>query len=248
MLWFLAGLLLLGPAPENIQAQERLKEGQRLMSSERFEEAAEAFREAIQLDPLLVMAHYGLGQARMALKQYPAAVTAFQGAREAFHKRAAAGVSRRMENESAREDRIRALQDKVRDNVALQLAPGSRAAQLRDVRIQQWEIEISALQRSQNEHQTIPDLPPGLSLALGSAHFRSGQLADAEREYRAALAVQPKLGEPRNNLAVVLLLTGRPAEAKEQVAIAEKNGFKVSAGLKKDVEIALATVSNSPRP
>ena len=60
--------------------------------------------------------------------------------------------------------------------------------------------------------------------------------------------MQPKLGEPRNNLAVVLLLTGRPAEAKEQLALAEKNGFKVPVGLKKDVETALATGSNSPRP
>ena len=97
MLWFLAGLLLLGPTPEGIQAQQRLKEGQRLMSSEKFEEAAQAFREAIHFDPLLVMAHYGLGQAHMALKEYPSAVTAFRGAREAFHKRAAENVSRRME-------------------------------------------------------------------------------------------------------------------------------------------------------
>lgn len=248
MLWFLAGLLLLGPTPESIQAQARLKEGQRLMSSERFEAAAEAFREAIHLDPLLVMAHYGLGQAHMALKAYPSAVTAFRGARAAFHERAAQGVSRRMEIESARQDRILALRDKIRDNQERQLPPGSSAAQERDRRVQQWELEISSLQRSQNEMQTIPELPPGLSLALGSAHFRSGQLADAEREYRAALAVQPRLGEPRNNLAVVLLLTGRPAEAKEQLSIAEKNGFRVSAALKKDVEAALVAESNSPRP
>lgn len=248
MLWFLAALLLLGPTPESIQAQARLKEGQRLMASEKFEQAAQAFQEAIRLVPPLVMAHYGLGQARMALKEYPAAVTAFRGAREAFHKRAAENVSRRMENENARQDRIVALRDKIRENQERQLPAGSAAAQLRDRRVQQWEMEISTLQRSQNELQTIPELPPGLSLALGSAYFRSGQLADAEREYRAALAVQPRLGEPRNNLAVVLLLTGRPAEAKEQLAIAEKNGFKVSAALRKDVEAALAPGANTPRP
>ena len=155
-----------------------------------------------------------------------------------------------MDTQNAREDRIRALEDKIRENMARQLAPGSIAAQQRDIRIQQWEIEVSRLQREQTDlqSQTIPELPPGFSLALGSAHFRSGQLADAEREYRAALAVQPKLGEPRSNLAVVLLLTGRPAEAKEQMALAEKNGFKVPAGLKKDIEAALATSSNSPQP
>ena len=249
MLWLLA-VLLLGPTPESVRAEQRLKEGQRLMASERFEQAAEAFREAIQLSPLLVMAHYGLGQAHMALKEYPSAVTAFRGAREAFHKRAAENVNTRMEYENAREDRMRSLRDKIRENQERQLPPGSRAAQQRDIRVQQWELEISTLQRAQNDlqSQTIPPLPPGFSLALGSAHFRSGQLPDAEREYRAALLVQPSLGEPRNNLAVVLLLTGRPAEAKEQLSLAEKNGFKVSAGLKKDVEAALANGSNSPRP
>jgi tetratricopeptide (TPR) repeat protein len=248
MLWLLAGLLLLAPRPESIMAQEKLKEGQKLMSSERFEEAAEAFRAAIRLDPVLVMAHYGLGQAHMALRQYPSAVTAFQGAREAFHARTALGVHRQMEYDNAREDRIRELQDRIRDNMAMTVAPGSRLAQNRDIKIRQYEAEISTLRTSQYEQQTIPELPPGLSLALGSAHFRSGQFADAEREYRAALAVKPSLGEPRNNLAVVLLLTGRPAEAKAELTIAEKNGFKVSTALKNDVEAALVTGSNNPRP
>ena len=39
--------------------------------------------------------------------------------------------------------------------------------------------------------------PAGLLLSLGSADFRSGRIADAEREYRAAIAAQPKLGEAR---------------------------------------------------
>ena len=47
---------------------------------------------------------------------------------------------------------------------------------------------------------------------------------------------------------MVLLLTGRPAEAKEQLSAAERNGYKVSVGLKKDVESALAGASNMPRP
>src|SRR5688572_4622741 len=91
MLWSMvtAALLVLGPTPEKIQAQERLKLGQQLMSAEKFEEAAAAFREAIRLDPSLIMAHYGLGQAHMGLKQYPAAVAGFRAARDAFHALAA---------------------------------------------------------------------------------------------------------------------------------------------------------------
>jgi tetratricopeptide (TPR) repeat protein len=253
MLWLLAaGLMLLGPTPDQLQAQERLKEGQRLMTSEKFEAAAQAFREAIELDPLLTMAHYGLGQSNMALKQYPSAVIAFRGAREAFQKRVAEGNTRRMEDAAAREDRIRALRDQIREMQEQQVTgtgpAAQRTAQQRDQRISEWELQIQTLLQSQSSGSKPPEIPPGLALALGSAHFRSGQLAEAEREYRAALILDPKLGEPRNNLAVVLLLTGRPAEAKEQLAAAERNGYKVSAGLKKDVESALAGGSNTPRP
>ena len=50
-------------------------------------------------------------------------------------------------------------------------------------------------------------------MTLGSAYFRTDAMADAEREYRAALAVDPKLGEAHSNPAVVCLLTGRYPEA-----------------------------------
>jgi tetratricopeptide (TPR) repeat protein len=247
MLWLLAALLLAGPTRESLQAQEHLKEGQSLMAKERFEDAARQFREAIRFDPLLMMAHYGLGQSQMALKQFPSAVTAFQGARKAFHDAAAESLTLKLENDNAREERIRDLQDKIRDNVGRTVPAGSRAERVRDQRITQWEMEIAMLQRSRNV-QASQETPAGLSLALGSAHFRSGQMAEAEREYRAALTVNSKLAEARNNLAVVLLLTGRPSDAQEQLRLAEKNGFKAAAGLKKDVEAALATSSNTPRP
>lgn len=248
MLWVLAALLLAGPTPESIQAQQKLKEGQHLLSSERFEQAAEAFREAIRLEPSLFMAHYGLGQSQMALKEYPAAVKAFQGAREAFKVRAADAVTRNLENDQLRQDRIRDLKDKIRENQQRVLPPDSREARERDRRVQQWEMEAAALQRSSLEGiPETPDIPPGILLALGSAHFRAGELEDAEREYRAVLALHPRQAEARNNLAVALLLTGRAAEAREQIKLAEKDGFKVAPGLKADVEKALASASAAPR-
>lgn len=247
MLWLLAAALLVAPIPQSIQAQAKLREGQALMATEKFEEAAQAFRQAIALDRDITMAYYGLGQATMALKQYPAAVTAFQGARDAFRRRAAENLTRSMENDELREDRIRALRDKIHQNTDRPLPLTTAAGRTQQVRLQQWEVELSILQRPSEERATIVSVPPGFALALGSAHFRAGQLEDAEREYRAALAANARLGAARNNLAVVLLLTGRPSEAAEQLAIAEKNGFKVSAGLKKDVEAAIGTGSISPK-
>ena len=37
-------------------------------------------------------------------------------------------------------------------------------------------------------------VPAWVSLSLGSAYFRSGKLADAEREYKAAIAADPTIG------------------------------------------------------
>jgi len=243
MLWLLAAafLLLSGPTPEYLQAQEKVKEGEKLMSSEQFEKAVVVFREAIRIEPTLMMAHYRLGQAHMALRQYPSAITAFKGAREAFAARSALAITMSQENELRVQDRIRDLQDKIRTNQERQLAEGSPEARERDRMIGLWEMETQNLQRSSRGSMPgAPPLPPGLPLALGSAYFRNGQLPEAEKEYRAAVEIQPTLGEPRNNLAVVLLLTGRAPEASEQLKLAEKYGFKVAPGLKQDIETALA--------
>jgi tetratricopeptide (TPR) repeat protein len=247
MLWLLAALMLYGPT-EMVQAQQRLKDGQKLMATERFEEAAVAFRDAIRLDPLLMMAHYGLGQTQMALKNYPDAITAFKGAREAFNMRVAVGVAHKLEGDNARQERARYLRDLIRQNTERALPQDSPEARERDRRITQWEQEIASLDRSTSDTRKTPDLPPGLPFALGSAYFRSGQLTDAEREYRAAVAIQPALGEPHNNLAVVLLMTGRAAEAQEELKLAEKNGFKVNPGLQKDVDDAVSGQAKAPTP
>jgi tetratricopeptide (TPR) repeat protein len=241
MLWVLAALLLAGPTPQMLAAQVKLKDGQGYLKSERYEQAAAAFREAIELDPNLMMAHYGLGQAHMALKQYPSAITAFKDARAAFEARSAEALTASLDNDNRVQERIRDLQDKIRENLGRQLAEGSPEARERDRMISLWEMEMQNLQRSSRGSMPgPPPLPPGLPLALGSAYFRAGQLPEAEKEYRLALELQPTLGEPRNNLAVVLLLTGRPAEAEEQLKLAEKNGFRVAPGLKEDVQKALA--------
>jgi tetratricopeptide (TPR) repeat protein len=238
--------LLANKNPGTVQAERLVKEGDRLQQSERYEQALEVYRQAIQLDPTMMLAHYGAGQSQMALKRYPEAIVSFTGARDAFHARAALDQDRRFDNERARQDRIQLLRDRIRQNQERVVQPGSSDERQRDLAIQQYENEIAQLQRSEGHVGGAPALPPGLSLALGSAYFRSGKMEDAEREYRAAIETQPKLGEPRNNLAVVLFLTGRAAEAQEQVKSAEKNGFQVASGLKKDIDAALSASPAKP--
>jgi Flp pilus assembly protein TadD len=69
-------------------------------------------------------------------------------------------------------------------------------------------------------------------------------MVDAEREYREATKVEPKLGEAHNNLAVVLMLTGRLEEAEREMKAAEKAGFRVNPQFKDD----LKQRAKNPRP
>ena len=78
--------------------------------------------------------------------------------------------------------------------------------------------------------------PTWISVALGSAYFRRGSIEDAEREYREALKVDPKLGEAHNNLAVICMQTGRLDEAEGEIKLAEKAGIRVSPALKEEIK------------
>jgi len=48
--------------------------GEELLHDEQFAKAAEEFQVAVKFDPLLTIAHYELGQAFMALRQYREAI------------------------------------------------------------------------------------------------------------------------------------------------------------------------------
>jgi Tfp pilus assembly protein PilF len=78
-------------------------------------------------------------------------------------------------------------------------------------------------------------VPYFVPMALGAAYYRSGQFADAEREYKQALAANAASGETHNNLAVLYLTTGRYDEAESEVRAAEKVGFRVNENLKGDI-------------
>jgi Flp pilus assembly protein TadD len=78
--------------------------------------------------------------------------------------------------------------------------------------------------------------PAEVSLALGSAYYRNGQAADAEREWLAAVQVNAKLGEAHNNLAVLYLTSGRKREAQNALQAAERARFRVHPQLKADIQ------------
>jgi Flp pilus assembly protein TadD len=79
-------------------------------------------------------------------------------------------------------------------------------------------------------------VPAYVSLALGSAYFRSGKLPEAEQAYLATVAADSKVGEAHNNLAVVYMETGRYDQAEKAVKAAEKAGLKVPQALKDEIQ------------
>jgi tetratricopeptide (TPR) repeat protein len=214
-------------------AVKHYRAGKEALAHDNYAEAEEEFRHATDLDPLLVGAHYGLGQTMMATKRYPEAVRAFLAAQDAFAKGQSLAAGDEMAMQRRLDDQIRALQDDVVAARRQTSGPGAAGIQAAIVRN---EDQIKTLQslRKRGGQGPLPT-PHWLSFALGSAYFRAGDLAKAEEQYRAALAQKPDLGEGHLNLAVVCMLTGRLDEADREVALAEKAGVRVPPGLKDDI-------------
>ncbi len=224
-------------AQDSRDAQEAIKHyraGKDALANERFDEAETEFRLAAKLDPLLVAAHHGLGQTMMATRRYSDAVTAFLAARDAFARGQVLAAGDEMATQRRLDDQIKALQDDVTTARRQSSGPNASAIQAAILRNEDQVKTLQSLRKRGGEGP-LPT-PHWLSFALGSAHFRAGDLVKAEQEYREALAQKSDLGEGHLNLAVVLMLTGRLDEADREIALAEKAGVKVPQGLKDDIQ------------
>jgi Tfp pilus assembly protein PilF len=218
------------------EARDAFREGMRALGSERYDEAERAFKKAVGIDPLYDAAFFGLGQVYVATRHSDLALQAFLDCREAFTK---AVAQESMDNTLA-ERRLRDQIDGLREYLRVLENPTTRTStpgldSTRDRTRQQIRQLESRLNR--NATGSVP-VPAGVSLAIGSAYFRLNKVADAEREYKAAIETDPDLGEAHSNLAVVYLVTGRPAEAKSEIDAAERAGFKVNPQLKADIKKA----------
>jgi tetratricopeptide (TPR) repeat protein len=240
MLALAAAVALAAQLPENARlALARYKEGVDQMRVEQWEEAAESFKAAFALDPHMVLAAYNLGQCRMAQKRFVEAVAAYKTARTAFEDLSTLSQKERGQRDRARRDEINALRDSL---ARLHTMTGKGITEM--AYQTRFEDRIRLLESMEMKGDTPPPVPAEMPLALGSAYFRQEKLEDAERAYREAVSLNPKLGAAHNNLAVICLLTGRVDEAEAETRLAEESGFKVNPRLKEDIARAKAT----PRP
>ena len=206
--------------------------GNEFLSAEQFEKAAEQFQKAIDTDPLLALAHYGLGQSYMGLRRYPSAIQAYVGSRGAYQRLAGLAQSDQVNVDRQRDEEIRELREVVR---ALQSGRLKTASSDPSQRILGLEARIRDLERMKQRKLDPMQPPAEVSLALGSAYFRNGDREDAEREWLVAVETNPALGEAHNNLAVIYLMTGRKKQAEAAIRAAEKARFPVNPKLKEDV-------------
>ena len=215
------------------EALRNYRAGQEFLAGEQFEKAVDVFRKAIEYDPLMALAHYGLGQSYMALKRYASAIAAFKGCREAYEKLAGLALSDTVTANQQREDEILELRDAIR---FYQSTTVKTASPDKTRYIVQLESRLRSLE-TVRQRNVDPSKPPAeVSLALGSAYFRNGDLTDAEREWKVAIATNPKFGEAHNNLAALFAMTGRRQQAEDSVRQAEKSGYQVNPRLKSDIQ------------
>jgi tetratricopeptide (TPR) repeat protein len=218
------------PTPELArEAQRHYRLGIESMRAESWEEAATEFKAAIAIDRLLALAHYNLGLSRMAQKRYVEAVGAYRDCRAAFEQLATL-------SERDREDRDRARRDEINDlknDLARLHTVKSPSTERYRVRMEDRLRTLESMQsRDLNERIKVPG---EVMLALGSAYFRQEKFADAEQQWKEAVAANNRLGEAHNNLAVLYMMTGRKTEAEQAVSNAERARFRVNPQLKDDI-------------
>ncbi|HEU4936063.1 MAG TPA: tetratricopeptide repeat protein [Vicinamibacterales bacterium] len=212
-------------------ASQHFKRGMESLLGEKYDVAETEFKAAVAIDPLYDAAFYGLGQVYMATKRYPDALKAYLASRDAFKAATAAEALAGTEADRRLRDQIQALKDNERNMARLGTGVGAQTT-IDQIRAQIQQLES---RKSRRSGASPPPVPAGVSMAIGSAYFRLNDLANAEKEYKAAIEVNPNFGEAHSNLAVVYLVTGRATEAEAEVKTAEKAGFRVNPKLKDDI-------------
>lgn len=225
-------------AESHDSAVARFKTGEAAILASKWPEAEGALLKAVAFDPLLAIAHYGLGQTYMSQQRYPDAVRAFDTARQAFRCAPLSAEDRKIRTEQIRELRevIRGMDERRLKEVLTKWKEinGDVATAASKIRtIQDAERRLSELEASLKD----PDpSPPSVTLALGTALFQTGAIGEAEIAFRAVLARDPQSGDAHHNLALVCTITDRLEEAEREIAATEKAGVPVHPRLREELE------------
>ena len=212
------------------QARGPYKEGLDHMRTERFAEAIKAFESAIAIDDSFDMAYYMLGRAHMAKRSYAPAVQALSKAKTIFSAEGIKQFQTKQEAQRHRQYRLLAIDDTLQQ---LRQQPQTPPVLAEIQRLEERKRQLEDVDRSQDSTSGVPGF---VSLALGSAYFRTGNLTEAEKAWREAVAADKRMGEAHSNLAVIYMETKRYDEAERAIKEAEKVGFRVNPQLKDEIK------------
>ncbi len=194
-------------------------------------EAAREYREAIRLDPSMAQAHHNLGviyfgngQLDDAIREYREAIRLDPGLAEP-HEQLGLALETSGRVDDAVHEYLLALKIRPADAEALDNLGNAFVKQGRhDDAITAFEKAVAALQRqdsgsARGAGSTRLDAPARLAATrtnLGIALEGKGRLDDAEREYREAIRLAPRLPEAHSNLGDLLTKQGRAREAVDE--------------------------------
>ena len=223
--------------PDGERARKHYLAGWDHMRAEEFDQAAEEFHSAIELNPKYAIAYFSLGRAYLNLHRYSEAVQALSSSRDLYRAQASAKFNSQMEADRYRQDRLMELQD-----MRTQVAKGPQSDRTQNsIRQVDNAIRITTEEKSRGLNIGMEEpVPSFVSLSLGSALFRAERYAEAELAYKAAIKADDKGGEAHNNLAALYLMQARYTDAMVEVKAAEKAGFRVNPELKDEIKNKMA--------
>jgi tetratricopeptide (TPR) repeat protein len=210
------------------------KVGLENFKAEAWDDAVKSFKAAIDIDSTFEMAYYMLGRTHMAQKRYAEAAAAYEKCRSLYQQQSGRQYANANERQRNRDTHLREIDDVIRTYQGAQQTQQVIDA-IRQLQNQRRLVE-EAMSRTNTTMTLNLSVPAYVSTALGSAYFRMGNMAAAEKEYKAAIQADGKAGEAYSNLAVVYMETGRLEDAEKSVKAAENVGFKVHPQLKEEIK------------
>ena len=168
--------------------QQQLRNAQQAFQAEQWQDALRLYRVLAEQAPDLPIAHIGEGDAAAKLKDYPAAITAFQRALQLLSTEQQADIS------------VARLQFIVQAKLA--------TAYHRNKQLDEADMWFQRAVKGAGE-----DAPAVWYVALGQIETERGNLEQARRYYIVAVQLHPETTAAYNNLGHVLLELNRIDEA-----------------------------------
>jgi tetratricopeptide (TPR) repeat protein len=211
-------------------------EGRRALLRKDAAAATHAFEKALAAVPDFPDAYVGLGHAGMLRAEFESALASYRRAESAWRALGQAIYDVRAERYNRVPEEIRQREDEI-SNLRNSIAGVPLDSQ--ESRIRELQREIDALRGVRMPLRNEAGEPPAeVFFGQGNALFRLDRLEDALAAWKLTARREPSFAAVHNNMAVVLLRLGRPAEARSELAEAVRLGLHVDPGLEARVAAA----------